>query len=365
MKKAFFCILLCVTLLLPATCFAAGDGLAAAEDILKQASAAHFTVLHTGDVDGQEQGTDTAIGYAKLAALAENVQQDSQVLLVDSGNALAGDGGRTIQLMEAAQYTAAAIGTRDAALGIERLQELSGRANFPLLCANWLRADGELLFDPYAIVEVSGVRVGIIGLISPSIAEEYPDITAGCNVYKPSGIANIYYDEMVEQGCSYFIALTSLGYDGAYTPRELGQESPWINLILDSNTGTVLDMGELIGQTNVIAFNLEPGFAQVGEYDVTTGNSDGMNTTLPAVYTAQDVQDIKADKAIEELIASEYVEPGQEPVTPEENNGTVTITGKSRNTMAVYLLCFAAILALTVVIILVMVRKSAAKGKKK
>ena len=364
MKKAFFCILLCVTLLLPATCFAAGDGLAAAEDILKQASAASFTVLHTGDVNGQEAAGDEAIGYAKLSALAAELQQDGQLLLVDSGNALSGDGGKTIQLMEAAQYTAAAIGTRDAALGIERLQELSARANFPLLCANWLRADGELLFDPYAIVEVSGIRVGVIGLISPAIAEEYPDITAGCNVYKPSGIANIYYDEMVEQGCSYFIALTSLGYDGEYTPRDLGQESPWINLILDSNTGTVLDMGELIGQTNVIAFNLEPGFAQVGAYDVATGNSDGMNTTLPAVYTAGDVKDLKADKAIEELIASEYVEPGQEPETTEGSNGTVTTTGGSRNTMAIYLICFAAILALTVAIILVMSRKTPAKGKK-
>ena len=88
MKKAFFCILLCVTLLLPATCFAAGDGLAAAEDILKQASAASFTVLHTGDVNGQEAAGDEAIGYAKLSALAAELQQDGQLLLVDSGNAL-------------------------------------------------------------------------------------------------------------------------------------------------------------------------------------------------------------------------------------------------------------------------------------
>lgn len=364
MKKAFFCILLCVTLLLPATCFAAGDGLAAAEDILKQTLAANFTVLHTGDINGQEQGGDTAVGYAKLAALSQSRQEESQVLLLDSGNALAGDGGKTIQLMEAAQYTAAAIGTRDAGLGIERLQELSARANFPLLCANWLRVDGEQLFEPYAIVEVAGIRVGIIGLISPSIAEEYPDITQGCNVYKPSGIANIFYDEMVEQGCSYFIALTSLGYDGDYTPRDLGKESPWINLILDSNTGTVLDMGELIDQTNVVAFNLEPGFAQVGEYDVTTGNSNGMNTLYPAVYTAQDVKDLKADRKMEQLVASEYVEPSQEVEQTGDGNGTVTITDGGSGRM-VYLLCFVGILVLTVAIILVMSRKSAAKGKKK
>ena len=89
-------------------------------------------------------------------------------------------------------------------------------------------------------------------------------------------------------------------------------------------------------------------------------------TTLHGyIRTSQDVQDIKADKAIEELIASEYVEPGQEPETTEGSNGTVTTTGSSRNTMAIYLICFAAILALTVAIILVMSRKTPAKGKKK
>ena len=363
MKKAILCILLCVTLLLPATCLAAGDSLAAAEDILKQASAVGFSVLHTGDVNGQEQGSDTAIGYGKLAALAEELRENTPLLLVDCGNALSGDGGRTIELMDAAQYTAAAIGTRDAGLGIERLQELAGRANFPLLCANWLRADGELLFDPYAIVEIAGIRVGIIGLVSPAIAEEYPEITAGCNVYKPSGIANIYYDEMAEQGCAYYIALTSLGYDGDYTPRDLGQESPWINLILDSSTGTVLDMGEVVGQTNVIAFNLQPGFEEVGQYDVHVNLSEGRITTLPTIYTAEGVQSYKAVKAIEELIASPYTEPGEDAQPAADGNGTVTITGSNRNNMAVYLLCLAGIILVTVMIIIVISRRSSGKNK--
>ena len=103
------------------------------------------------------------------------------------------------------------------------------------------------------------MRIGVIGLISPEIAELYPDITEGCNVYKPSGIANIYYEEMANAGCTYFIALTSLGYDGEYTPRDLAAESPWLNLILDSNTDTVLEDGELVPDTNVVVFNPPQG----------------------------------------------------------------------------------------------------------
>ena len=205
----------------------------------------------------------------------------------------------------------------------------------------------------------------MVKLVSPAIAEEYPEITAGCNVYKPSGIANIYYDEMAEQGCAYYIALTSLGYDGDYTPRDLGQESPWINLILDSSTGTVLDMGEVVGQTNVIAFNLQPGFEEVGKYDVHVNLSEGRITTLPTIYTAEGVQNYKANKTIEELIASPYTEPGEDAQPAADGNGTVTITGGTRNNMAVYMLCLAGIILLTIAIIIVMSRKSSGKNKQK
>lgn len=368
MKKAILCILLCVTLLMPISCFAAGEGMAAADSILQGTFAQTFTVVHTGDINGVEEETDTAIGFAKASGLANAHKTETATLLLDSGNALGGDGGKTIQIMEAAQYTAAAIGTRDAALGIERLQELSARANFPLLCANWLMMDGELLFEPYVIVEVGNVNVGVIGLISPSIAETYPEITQGCNVYKPSGIANIYYDEMVEQGCTYFIALTSLGYDGEYTPRDLGTESPWINLILDSNSGTVLDMGELIGQTNVIAFNLEPDFAQVGEITVTTGTADGMNTTLPSVYTVEDLKEIEADEAVQAVVDAQYVEPGTEmdssdgEIDSTGNEGTVT-TNNAVSPVLLYMLCFVGVIAVTAVIVVMMMKKPSNKKK--
>lgn len=372
MKKVWMslvCLMLCVMMLVPA---GAAVGTEEADEIMKGMGAVNFTVLHTGDINGKMQGDESAIGFAKLAGLADARAQEKPTILVDSGNALEGDGGKTIAVMENAQYTAAAIGTRDAALGIERLQELDARANFPLLCANWLKMDGDLFWDPYTIVQVEDKLVGIIGLIDPDITQMYPEITEGCNVYDPAPIANIYYEEMAAQGCTYYIALTSLGYDGEYTPRTLGAACPWLNLILDSNTTeeTALDLGELVSaNSGVIIFNLKPDFKQVGQIDVTTGTSDGMNTTLPSVYTAQDLKDVAESAQVAALISEEYVEPdaefGGDASTSPEGNTTVVVDQEGSNAMTIYLVCFGAIIVVTAVIIIYIVKKPAKKNGKK
>ena len=371
MKKVWMsllCLMLCLTVLMPAS-FATGKE--AADEIMNEVSATTFTVVHTGDINAKLENDGESIGFAKLASFVEACAEKYPTLLLDSGNALADQDGKVISVMENTQYTAGAIGTRDAALGIERLQELSARANYPLLCANWLMMDGDLLWEPYAIVEVGNVKVGVIGLIDPEIKELYPEHTELCNVYDPAPIANIYYEEMAAQGCTYYIALTSLGYDGEHTPRTLGAKCPWLNLILDSNTTeeTALDLGELVSaNSGVIIFNLLPDFKQVGVMDITTGTQDGMNQLLPDVFTAQDLAELPGNAHIADLVAEDYVEPGEEGF---ESNGNITETqpgvevNESKNTMMIYFACFGAIIAATAGIIIYITKKPAKKNEKK
>ena len=369
-KKAIFCLLLCFVMLMPVAALAAGENQQAAEDILQNSMATTFAVIHTGDTNGVMENKDGAVGFAKVAGLADQTVEDYGTLLLDSGNALTGDGGKSIKVMNATGYSAAAIGTRDVALGIDRLQSLSAMADFPLLCANWLQMDGDLFFDPYAIIDVGNVRVGIIGLITPDIAEQYPDITEGCNVYKPSAIANIYYDEMQEAGCNYYIALTSFGYDGSYSPRDLGKDCPWLNLILDSNTGEALELGELVDGTNVIVFDLPTDFAAVGRLIVTTGTSSGQNTTLPEELTSDDLKSVKASKTVQQVVDTPESElfPAQESdetnAAEETDQPAQTSGGIHLSSRTIFLLSFAAIVAAVVVIILVMSRKKADPKKK-
>ena len=57
-------------------------------------------------------------------------------------------------------------GSKDFAAGLEFVQEMQMLAQFPFISANIHDINGNRLFDPYLIIEVEGVSMGIIGLAS-------------------------------------------------------------------------------------------------------------------------------------------------------------------------------------------------------
>lgn len=84
---------------------------------------------------------------------------------------------------------------------------------------------------------------------------------------------------MANAGCTYFIALTSLGYDGEYTPRDLAAESPWLNLILDSNTDTVL--GGRASSCGYERRGLQPPQGLYGRGSLVVTTTSGQNILSP------------------------------------------------------------------------------------
>ncbi len=65
-------------------------------------------------------------------------------------------------------YDALGIGDDDLSLGKEFLVEISKKANFPFLSSNLIDEEsGKLLFQPYLLKEINGLRIGIFSLLSP------------------------------------------------------------------------------------------------------------------------------------------------------------------------------------------------------
>ena len=63
-------------------------------------------------------------------------------------------------------------GSKDFAAGLDFVQKMQMLANFPFISANIQDVDGNRLFDPYLIIDVEGISVGIIGLASNFIHSE-------------------------------------------------------------------------------------------------------------------------------------------------------------------------------------------------
>ena len=63
-------------------------------------------------------------------------------------------------------------GSKDFAAGLDFVQQMQMLANFPFISANIQDVNGNRLFDPYLIIDVEGISVGIIGLASNFIHSE-------------------------------------------------------------------------------------------------------------------------------------------------------------------------------------------------
>jgi 2',3'-cyclic-nucleotide 2'-phosphodiesterase/3'-nucleotidase len=113
-----------------------------------------------------------------------------KVILLDNGDILQGDPivyyynyentdnpHIYAEAMNFMKYDAATIGNHDIEAGHPVYDKFNSEINFPWLAANAINTEtGEPYFNPYTIVERDGVRVAILGLITPAIPQWLPEI---------------------------------------------------------------------------------------------------------------------------------------------------------------------------------------------
>ncbi len=145
---------------------AAGSSLAQGKGLQRD-----VVVLFTSDV---HCAVDQGFGYVGLKAVQHQLEREGcHVLLVDYGDAVQGrplglltQGKAIIEIMNQAGYDVAIPGNHDFAYGMERFLSLTKAANFPYVCCNFTR-EGELVFPPYLIKEIDGVKLAFVGVTPP------------------------------------------------------------------------------------------------------------------------------------------------------------------------------------------------------
>ncbi len=129
-----------------------------------------LVILFTSDV---HCGIDQGWGYAGLYAAKENLAKDYNVLLVDDGDAIQGEpigtmttGEAIIDIMNVMGYDVVIPGNHEFDYGVDRFLELTERANFPYISCNFNK-EGELIFKPWLIKEIGGMKIGFVGVTTP------------------------------------------------------------------------------------------------------------------------------------------------------------------------------------------------------
>lgn len=141
-------------------------------------------ILATSDLHGKFMPWDYALNEESLsgsmAQLASAVKEhrDENTILVDAGDTIQ-DNSADIFLedeihpmvlgMNELDYDVWVTGNHEYNYGMDVLKKVMGQQEAKVLAGNVYDPDGAPLADGYTILEKNGVRVGIIGMVTPNI----------------------------------------------------------------------------------------------------------------------------------------------------------------------------------------------------
>ena len=212
-------------------------------------------ILYTSDV---HCGIDKGWGYAGLAAAKEQLSKYYNVLLVDDGDAIQGEpvgtmttGEAIINIMNTVGYDVVIPGNHEFDYDMSRFLELVGMANFPYISCNFNK-EGELVFDPWLIKEIGGMKIGFVGVTTPdtlrSSTPRYFMDDAGNYIYgflqdesgeKLYNAVQKAVDEVRAEGVDYVVVLAHLG-NGAechpWTYSDVVSHVSGIDALLDGHS---------------------------------------------------------------------------------------------------------------------------------
>ena len=165
-------------------------------------SSVTITLLSTTDSHGHLLAWDeltnrpTNEGLAKIATLVKQIREASPAaLLLDCGDTTEGTPlayyfavkdtkvpNPEIAAFNAMHYDAMAVGNHEFNFGETEMWKAKGESHFPWLAANLKEryTSGVKYIQPYIIQKISGIRVGIVGFVTPGVVRwEIPEHYAG------------------------------------------------------------------------------------------------------------------------------------------------------------------------------------------
>jgi 2',3'-cyclic-nucleotide 2'-phosphodiesterase (5'-nucleotidase family) len=218
-------------------------------------------IVHTNDIHGRVDGLTRAASVIDRVG-AEN--PDAATLYLDGGDveettsrlSNLTKGAAMHRLLHVAGCGAVAVGN-GAVLryGVEVLPELAAAVPYPHLAANLFR-DGRPVdgVKPTALLDVDGVRVGLIGLTPTDWPRIYEGIF-GCTRPPAREVVREHAPRLRAEGADIVVVLSHLGLA---EDRELAAAAgDQFDLIVGSHSHDVLPEGERVGDVTI---------AQAGEY---------------------------------------------------------------------------------------------------
>lgn len=251
-------------------------------------------------------------GYAHLASYLKNERKKNlNTFLIDTGDMFQGSelsfkttGKAITPILNALNYDLYLPGNWEVIYYKKNMQTLMGSLNGPKVCANMYHdlgdgKKGELIFHPYKIWNVAGVKIGFVGYTDPLVPiRQSPNYSKGIIYTKPEENLAHYIDVLRnDEQCAYVILLSHLGLSQQIALAN-SPECKGVDMIFGGDTHERVRKPIVCKYAKVV----EPGAfgSFVGKLQLTLQNGK----VIKEDYVLDEVDPIKfkADKDLEAII---------------------------------------------------------------
>ncbi len=227
-----------------------------------------ITILHTCDLHGNllptesYEGQTNLGGIARCATVIRQVRaREKNVLLVDAGDTIQGaavsfysQGQVMVKALNLLRYDAWCWGNHEFDWGLETLAACAEKAQVPILNANLQNDEDTRAKDegaaerilsrtkPYRLVDVDGVKVGIIGLNTPGIPNwSRPRLIAGLKFADSVETLRPIIPALRKAGAQVLVLVCHQGYrdngdDHANQVNAIARMFPELDVIIGAHT---------------------------------------------------------------------------------------------------------------------------------
>ncbi|MFN4234308.1 MAG: bifunctional metallophosphatase/5'-nucleotidase [Bacteroidia bacterium] len=251
-------------------------------------------------------------GYAQLATFfKQEKKKNKNTFIIDTGDMFQGSelsvkttGKAIVPILNAINYDLYLPGNWEVIYYKQNMQKLMGALNAPKICANMYHdlgdgKKGELIFQPYHIWHVAGVKIGFIGYTDPLVPlRQSPNYSKGIVYTAPEENLAHYVDVLRNQEqCAYVIMIAHLGLSQQIHLSNL-PECKGVDYILGGDThervrkpiqgkyAKVVEPGAFGSFVGKLELKIQNGKVIADQYELVEINADK----------------IKADKHITEVI---------------------------------------------------------------
>ena len=275
-----------------------------------------LTILHSNDMHGDfmVQQVDNKLlgGVAHLSGYIQKVRKEEKnVLYTISGDMFRGSvidseykGLSTIEIMNMLGPDVVTLGNHEVDYGIGHLLFLEKCARFPIINANlYLTTNGIRLFKSHHIVEIDGMKIMFIGILTEEVlAQARQERLIGSVVdireaaIEIGKICNAHKTEDID----FTVLLTHIGFEEDKRLAQLLDPNWGVDVIIGGHSHTLLSEPAVVN--NIPIVQAATGTDQVGRLDIMIDTDKNAIDSYDWTLIPINAQHCPKDQALEDLI---------------------------------------------------------------